>query len=1029
MLFLDTLLPQSLNVHLGVNVTPEDGSNSDGSATQVEPMSDNTIGNTRSRGRRSRRRKQKRNAVVSNDVRTVINEADDGAGREPACDAKQMNYTVDYPENAKKKSPMRKSKSLDDDESVKITEVNEISEEENAAQCSAVVSEVESDLDWDTAEELIVEDEPPAQETASLSEYTIDLGECSAQQPRLISPEDELNLRNFLEGLDLVKSPEECIKQPVFEKSSSVDSIRERRARKREALAQYFIPAYQNPRYLDVINEENSDVSDKEQSCDKSSTKNNSISIQRRMQSHFCKPKSDVAILVPTKLTEIPKQAQDVCSTSVVETSSGAEIVYLQDTSSSGTPSESEMSLVDGDEGDDESSRLETIEDNPETPTVQNSEEQQISESKNNNVNTPPSSQLTPPPTPGSLSPKGENKSFNAEMIAFTQKALNYISGKSEDNLNSILTDDRFEQLPDEIRNKLQNLSSEKETLDAEPTKTISVAALSPPPVPSRSSSVSSNGSSSRATSLCTARYNPSNSSLVDIASIVKDEGLLKEDYFNQPFTLRELCVSFLLTLPFGRDVLQELAEVSRDLELYTSCNYTNIKAKVLPAFMEKQETSINALSDIPAKAYGEKKDWVGLPTEEDPRTLLCLSPKQRNHLDSTRSVPDEAGKLLKLHENFLQRRAYHEDIKSIESGAKENIEIKFISNRNSRKKEGEGDSFLYYEGNNDTEDSERAIEKSTTLPRTRHVNNLASARLQARNLNEWLQLARGKSTSDTHLNVQVPRNNHIAPNIHNTPRADLKRRSSLPNELYQRQLQDILEKEREIQRELERLEDEKRKLQAEMAEEQTKRFVPEEYSISKKGDIAVFNEKHERPTSISAAPTEIFRQQMYEEYMEQIAARQERKHNKVIKLSTHTNTHQNDDEENTTSCEVIHIPGIEDEFMDEVKKRKLGGTVEEKQETRKSSGPDDEEEAPVLVLDGDSISGPSKLPKHLREFVDITRQAASDDECLSNDEGESNTDAFVCVVFVPLASMSINTQRYLLNPKQTSVNLRASEG
>lgn len=1009
MLFSETLLPENLNVHLGVNVTPEDGSNTDGSATQVEPMSDNTIGNTRSRGRRSRRRKQKRNAVVSNDVRPA-SEADDGAEREPACDVKQMNYRVDYPENAKKKSPIRKSKSLDDDEPVKITEVHEISEEENAAQCSAVVSEVESDLDWDTAEELIVEDELPTQETASLSEYTIDLGECSAQQPRLISPEDELNLRNFLEGLDLVKSPEECINQPIFEKSS-VDSIRERRAKKREALAQYFIPAYQNPRFLDVINEENSDVSDKEQSCDKTSTKTNTISIQRRMQSHFCKPKSDVAILVPTKLTEIPKQTQDVCSTSIVETSSGAEIVYLQDTSSSGTPSDSEMSLADGDDGDDESSKLETIEDNPNTPSAQNSGHQEASETSDSYANMTPSSQLTPPPTPGSLSPKGENKSFNEEMIAFTQKALNYISGKDEGDLSSIFTDDRFEQLPDEIKNKLQNMSVlHTEILNEQPTKTISVAALSPPPVPSRSSSVSSNGSSSRATSLCTARYNPSNSSLADIASLVKDEGLLKDDYCYQPLALRELCVTFLLTLPFGKDILQELAEVSRDLELYTSCKYTKVKTKVLPAFMEKQESSLNTFSDVPAKAYEEKKDWVGLPTDEDPRTLLCLSPKQRNHLDGTKSVPDEAGKLLKLHENFLQRRAYHEDIKTTECGARENLEIKFINNRNS--KEGESDSFLYYEDNNKTENHERVSERSTTLPRTRNVNNLASARLQARNLNEWLQLARGKSTSDTHLNVQVPRNNHIAPNIHNTPRADQKRRSSLPNELYQRQLQDILEKEREIQRELERLEDEKRKLQAEMAEEHTKRFVPEEYSISKKGDIAVFNEKHERPTSMPAAPTEIFRQQMYEEYMEQFAARQERKHNKVIKLSTHTNTHQNDDQETTTNCEVIHIPGIEDEFMDEVKKRKLGGTVEEKEETRKSSGPDDEDEAPVLVLDGDSISGPSKLPKHLREFFDITRQAASDDDCISNDEGESNTDAFVCVVFVPLASMSINTRR-----------------
>lgn len=49
----------------------------------------------------------------------------------------------------------------------------------------------------------------------------------------------------------------------------------------------------------------------------------------------------------------------------------------------------------------------------------------------------------------------------------------------------------------------------------------------------------------------------------------------------------------------------------------------------------------------------------------------------------------------------------------------------------------------------------------------------------------------------------------------------------------------------------------------------------------------------------------------------------------------------------------------------------------------------EDDGSEPVLVLDGDSIKGTKELPKHLQEFVDITKQATTETDSESMDEGE----------------------------------------
>lgn len=395
-----------------------------------------------------------------------------------------------------------------------------------------------------------------------------------------------------------------------------------------------------------------------------------------------------------------------------------------------------------------------------------------------------------------------------------------------------------------------------KKSISDNTTKT---SALSPP----RSPSLSSNGSSSRGTSLCTARYNPS---IGDIASLAKDEELAQASLnFKQPSRLRELCLNFLLSQPFGADVLKELANVSKVIDEFTST--------------------------LPSKVIS---------------TLLKDNVKQRQ--------------LMQLANKIFNIPAA--------------IEMSETNTATKPKDSREDDLYLYYEEN----------EKS---------------RLQAKELSEWLELARNKSVSETNLTKT---------GVNQTkkqPHANYSRRASLPNNFYQQQLLLIQEKEREIQRQLEELEEEKRKLLS-------AQFTPDDYIISSKGDIAIYNEK-KKPFNTTTTPTEaeVFRQQMYDEYMQQLAERDDRRLHKVIKLSA---PHPNENSPKDSKFDTIHPTDIEDEFMEQVKKRKLGGGVNKDagDSDEISSGIFDSDSEPIIILDGSSVScTTTSLPRHIQEFAE----------------------------------------------------------
>ncbi|KAL3277599.1 hypothetical protein HHI36_012941 [Cryptolaemus montrouzieri] len=255
------------------------------------------------------------------------------------------NYAVDFPETATSKVKIKvKSKSLDDDEdSVKIQEVTECCEGERQ-ECEAIISEADSD--WEEANTLKLPQEPVA-----LSTIAITIDEEPLQRLEGFSPEEELSLRNFLETINLVNAPE----TPVT--TSTLDTIKKEKSRKRDALIKYFKPLVHNPRYLDIISEESSDLSDRETPSLTQHLKQGTPEleypiksspkvIRRRKQGQA--RNEEKAVLVCTKLVETPSIVEHFhsCATENIE----AEKVFL-DTSSEYTSSKNSS---DSEESNDE---------------------------------------------------------------------------------------------------------------------------------------------------------------------------------------------------------------------------------------------------------------------------------------------------------------------------------------------------------------------------------------------------------------------------------------------------------------------------------------------------------------------------------------------------------------------------------------------------------------------------------------------------------------------------------------------------
>lgn len=109
---------------------------------------------------------------------------------------------------------------------------------------------------------------------------------------------------------------------------------------------------------------------------------------------------------------------------------------------------------------------------------------------------------------------------------------------------------------------------------------------------------------------------------------------------------LRLLCTEQLASMPYGEQVLEELATVAQNI---AEPNRMPYPMPQLPHIKELQLSQ--------SESGKSSSAWLGLPTQSDPQLLVCLSPGQRELVDA-QTQPDD---LLDAHQKFVERRGYHE--------------------------------------------------------------------------------------------------------------------------------------------------------------------------------------------------------------------------------------------------------------------------------------------------------------------------------------------------------------------------------
>lgn len=668
-------------------------------------------------------------------------------------------YIVESPEQSLKtktnKSKLTitiKSKSLDNDDEPKIVEITEDtstqSEEESTLAVidtsNVLVSDIESDVEWEKADELHDVEISPSKEvatgTVSITSVPLNMAQC--QQTKPLTPEMEISLRNYLKTLDLSTHPENIESVEIKAEIEQIINREIKHRLRKKALADDFgLQRLGPPRMLDVIDEEGSsessitsrrqsylsdkksDIDDLEDDVFEDVIKAHAIS--QKVATTF--PKQTFGRLVPQQCVLVGAKIKDPEITeargdwtmSTVEKMTGAEVVYLTDSSSSTS------SLHDfGDEIDDGVETDVTV--RMITPTIEVTDTENllkktfISETNDdfnlcNNLNPVLADQNVDTlldKEKNEISQKTNNENNPHEIVVLSTENLktnlyvkeipkpdvtndykkepisNYKNSSDVDQQHNDGYDLEMKVLKCELNDAINNLI--KEVSDSELNENPS------------SMFARQDSSSSVCSSQCTAKYNPSHSSLNDVSNIVHGEvyennipnvdsietnttaSHVKEVFEHvtgtaaknkkviennsQPLFLRDICVKRIAKFPYGNKILEELASVSKRIQNIASYGFVTENSissgnckdtpceNNMPYFPLPDISSIEKVilpnktkdsapppvqprrSSLRREKSREEDAWTGVPTKNEP-VYVCLSPSQKMLMEKTNTV------------------------------------------------------------------------------------------------------------------------------------------------------------------------------------------------------------------------------------------------------------------------------------------------------------------------------------------------------------------------------------------------------
>lgn len=537
--------------------------------------------------------------------------------------------------------------------------------------------------------------------------------------------------------------------------------------------------------------------------------------------------------------------------------------------------------------------------------------------------------------------------------------------------------------------------------------------------VPAASPALSRQGSSSSATSQSTAKYNPQSpmSSEAEDKSEPKRATKQKQtkNLYN-PKSLTSLSIDVIANLAHGDFYLNKIC--GNDTSIF-GCREANAGSpngrltSLPPSGVSTRRSSYFELEGIHPPSSRDMSPsrpmliqspppsaltsppvnddpWVGLPTSMDPKLLVCLSPSQsKNGLMTT---PKEASELLELHKKFAERRGYHETNASKRDSicsprscnSPDLIRLDPYESNNSHVytpellKEAANLLALKeyrqsrFKSGKQSEPATNGVTSDIVLKKKGDLSEVTSQRTKIAADSEDPDLNRSAGTSRLLALIQE----HPAPHSDNTACPVVQRDNMSDNRVQlHRYSGSYISEWLTISENVLSNGDISRSTNGINGGQEQRQFEADKYKISKQGDIAIIQTRDdraklpprprvERPKSLPPAgipalnPSggELFREQMYNEYMNKVAERSERRQQKVIKISSLPSSTQKTEPEAEKNPQTANQ--LECEFMTKARERmsKLGIDLDGGEQPQENG----EEKSP------------EELPKHLQEFMEL---------------------------------------------------------
>ncbi|XP_037049279.1 uncharacterized protein LOC119083642 isoform X2 [Bradysia coprophila] len=190
-------------------------------------------------------------------------------------------------------------------------------------------------------------------------------------------------------------------------------------------------------------------------------------------------------------------------------------------------------------------------------------------------------------------------------------------------------------------------------------------------------------------------------------------------------------------------------------------------------------------------------------------------------------------------------------------------------------------------------------------------------------------------------------------------------RRKSLPKELQQKQLEYIRKKEQELNFEFDKLEHDRMRLLQEIEEMKVNQHVKDFVTAHK------LNYSSNNFISRHQSEAELLRQQMHDEWLNKVAEREERRLQKIIKITK-------PGEENAAPEHGTRKATVEHEFLNRVKERrtKLKMPSDSDWESGAESQPTERDrkeekvDPKIKVIESERETNLNEFPKHIKEFA-----------------------------------------------------------